>query len=66
MSYLNWEGMGLDEGGLPAHLPMGVNELGQGPEDDSVAHHYECWCFDPECPLTTALQLAWSAGKRCQ
>jgi hypothetical protein len=61
---LHWDALGLDEGGLPEHLPLGVNELGQGPENDSVAHHYECWCGDPNCPLTAALQLAWRAGWR--
>jgi hypothetical protein len=59
-----WEDLGLGHDDLPTHLPMGVNEQGQGPEDDSVAHHYECWCSDPKCPLTAALQLAWEAGRR--
>lgn len=59
-----WERQGLDDGGLPAHLPMGVTEEGQGPEDDSVAHHYVCWCANPTCALTAALQLAWEAGLR--
>lgn len=59
-----WDRLGDDGGGLPAHLPMGVNERGQGPEDDSDAHHYQCWCGDVECPLTLALGHAWAAGRR--
>lgn len=47
-----------------AHLPMGVNEHGQGPENDSEAHHYECWCIDPYCPLNQALKLAGAVGAR--
>jgi hypothetical protein len=59
-----WDRLGQDEGFGPVHLPFGVNEQGQGPEDDSVAYAYVCWCSNPECPLTRALQLAWLSGKR--
>lgn len=59
-----WDHLGQDEGMLPVHLPMGVTFDGQGPEDDSEAHHYECWCGDSECPLTLALGHAWRAGRR--
>jgi len=60
-----WDQLGLDEDTLmPAHLPMGVNRVGQGPDNDSEAHHYVCWCGDPECPLTLALGHAWKAGRR--
>lgn len=59
-----WEQLGVDEGGLAMHLPMGVTAEGQGPEGDSMAHHYECWCADPNCPLTRALRQAWAAGAR--
>lgn len=59
-----WDRLGVDDGGLPTHLPMGVNKDGQGPEDDAEAHHYECWCIDPDCPLTAALRQAWEAGRR--
>lgn len=59
----HWEGP-TDEVGLPIHLPMGVNERGQGPESDREADHYVCWCNDEECRLTVALHLAWSAGFR--
>ena len=52
-----WERLGVDDGGLPIHLPMGVNAEGQGPENDSAAHHYVCWCGEG-CPLTAALALA--------
>ena len=58
-----WDRLGV-YGDLAAHLPMGVDEQGRGPVEPDPAHHYECWCPDPECPLTMALQHAWSAGKR--
>ena len=54
----------LDEGGLPVHLPMGVNTEGRGPEYDNEAHHYLCWCGDPKCLLTRALRDAWLSGMR--
>ena len=56
-----WEDLGVGEDGLPTHLPMGVNIHGQGPEDDSVAHHYICWC-GTDCPLNQALALARSSA----
>lgn len=60
-----WDRLGTDDGGMPVHLPMGVNASGQGPEDDSTAHHFVCWCGDSQCPLTRALALAalnsWTA-----
>lgn len=59
-----WDNLGLDEGGLPTHLPMGVTVNGEGPEDDDKAHHYECWCHDPRCPLAVALRRAHQAGLR--
>lgn len=59
-----WDELGVDDGGLPVHLPMGVNAQGEGPEDDAKAHHYMCWCGNRECPLTQALHLAWSSGTR--
>jgi hypothetical protein len=49
---------------MPAHLPMGVNAYGQGPENDAEAYTYVCWCGDPECPLTLALGHAWKSGRR--
>ncbi len=58
-----WDRLGV-HGDLAAHLPIGVNERGQGPTDPEPAHHYECWCGDVECSLTMALQHAWSAGRR--
>jgi hypothetical protein len=64
VGWMGWGRMGLDDGGMPAHLPMGVTAFGEGPEDDSAAHHYRCWCPDPECPLTKALLNAWAAGRR--
>ena len=59
-----WDRLGYDDAGMPKHLPMGVNERGQGPENDSAAHAYVCWCGDVECPLTLALGHAWAAGRR--
>lgn len=58
-----WDRLGI-HGDLPAHLPIGVNELGQGPVEPDPAHHYECWCGNVDCPLTIALQRAWLAGRR--
>ena len=58
-----WERLGID-GDLPTHLPISVTEDGQGPTDPDPAHHYECWCPDPQCPLTLAFQEAWQAGRR--
>lgn len=60
----DWGRLGVDEGGLPAHLPMAVDKDGNGPEDEDKAHHYECWCPDPACPLTRALLDARLAGLR--
>lgn len=39
---------GLDEGGLPFHLPMGINNTGSGPcsPESSDYSHDECWCED--------------------
>lgn len=59
-----WDRLGVGEDGLPVHLPMGVNEHGQGPEDDSAAFTYVCWCGDTECPLTLALGHAWASGTK--
>lgn len=59
-----WDRLGYDEGMMPAHLPMGVNGRGQGPENDADAYAYVCWCGDPECPLTLALGHAWRSGRR--
>lgn len=59
-----WDRLGFDEGGLPAHLPMGVDEFGRGPVEPEPAHHYVCWCADVECALTIKLQHAWAAGRR--
>jgi len=59
-----WDRLGMDDGGMPVHLPMGVTERGQGPEDDSAAYAYVCWCGETECPLTLALGHAWASGRR--
>jgi len=52
-----WDRLGISEGGLPIHLPMGVTEAGQGPTDVEDAHHWICWCPDAQCPLTRSLAL---------
>jgi hypothetical protein len=59
-----WDQLGHDEGGLPKHLPISINENGQGPTEPDPAYAWVCWCWDPECTLTLALQHAWSAGRR--
>ena len=53
-----WDRLGVDEGGMPKHLPMGVTAEGEGPTNDGEAHHFACWCGDAECPLTKALTQA--------
>ena len=57
-----WDRLGVDDGGLPAHLPMGVDEHGRGPANDSDAAYFICWCGDHACPLAEALKVAWRAG----
>lgn len=59
-----WDQLGVDEGGLPEHLPMGVTEQGRGPTGDAKAHHYLCWCGDVLCPLSQALRQARRAALR--
>ena len=58
-----WDRLGLDDGLMPVHLPVGVNSAGRGPENDSDAHHYVCWCADAKCPLSQALALADAAAR---
>jgi hypothetical protein len=29
---------------LPEHLPMPVDDMGNGPVDDAEAHRIVCWC----------------------
>lgn len=60
-----WDRLGMGEGGLPTHLPMGVDKFGDGPENDDEAEYWRCWCADPECPLTQALSKAVLTGLRC-
>lgn len=59
-----WDAAGVDDGGLPAHLPMGLDEHGRGPANDSEAAIFVCWCLDRDCLLTRALRDAWHAGLR--
>jgi len=56
-----WDQLGLDSGLMPEHLPMGVDEEGQGPVEPDPAHHYVCWCHQ-DCPLNQALRASWTAG----
>jgi hypothetical protein len=57
--WAGWARLGLDEGGLPAHVPMGVTEGGDGQQDDATARRYVCWRPYPNSPLTRASRLAW-------
>jgi hypothetical protein len=59
-----WDRLGVDDGGLPTHLPMAVDEQGRGPVPDRQAWSWVCWCPDEECLLTQALMEAWRAGLR--
>lgn len=59
----SWENLGVD-GDLPRHFPISQDEHGRGPTNPEPAHHWTCWCGDPECPLSLALQWSWSAGRR--
>ncbi len=64
---LYWQALeheAIDDGGLPVHLAMGVNEDGQGPVADDEAHHYACWCGNPKCHWTVALDRAAEAEWR--
>lgn len=60
----DWRALGEDDGGLPVHFVLPVNENGQGPTDDHDTHHYVCWCGNERCPLTLVLALSWDAGQR--
>lgn len=42
-------------GGLPIHMPIGVNKQGEGPCEPETPHHRVCWCSNPNCMWTTAL-----------
>lgn len=53
----SWENLGIDDGGMPIHLPMGVTADGDGPTSDAEAHHFVCWCGQ-QCPLDEALKRA--------
>jgi hypothetical protein len=57
-----WEGLGVIDGGLPIHLPMGVDQEGRGPIEPGQPYRYVCWCGQ-SCPLGEALELAWKAGR---
>lgn len=59
-----WDACGVDEGGLPVHLPISLDENQRGPTRDQDAYVYVCWCMDKDCLLTKALMDAWRAGMR--
>lgn len=57
-----WDSLGLDEGGLPKHLPFAITANGDGPADSDEAHRLVCWC-NTDCPLNRSLDEAWRLGK---
>jgi hypothetical protein len=59
----DWNALGVDEGGLPVHLPMAVTADGQGPATGTDAHHMTCWC-GTGCGLADALEEAGHLGER--
>lgn len=62
---MNWNDLGVNEGGLPIHFPMGHTRMCEGPTDDADAHHWACWCpAGHSCPLSVALGRAGQAGYR--
>ena len=55
----DWASLGMDDGGMPIHLPIGVTVDRRGPADGTdELHHYECWCGH-ECALAHELRLAY-------
>jgi hypothetical protein len=58
-----WGQLGVDDAGMPLHLPMGVTVEEEGPANDADAHHWICWCGNGDCPLTLALGHAWRSGR---
>lgn len=59
----SWEDLGIDESGMPIHLPMGVTADEEGPTSDAEAHHFVCWCGQ-QCPLDEALRRAAKAASQ--
>lgn len=59
-----WDRLGLDEGGMPMHLPMPLTASGDGPADEEDATHLGCWCPDPECRLRKAFDEAHKIAQR--
>lgn len=53
----------VDETGMPTHLPMAVDEDGNGPIPPWQAHHYRCWCMGDDCEWMQALQAADDHGR---
>lgn len=58
-----WDGLGVDQGGMPVHLPMPLTIDGEGPASGDEVAYYRCWCGRP-CPLDVALRESWTAGAK--
>lgn len=58
-----YDALGMDDGGLPVHLPMEVTKGDDGPAGPEDMHHLICWCGQEMCPLNRALHAAWLLGQ---
>lgn len=59
-----WDRLGMDEGGMPKHLPFGLTADEQGPATPGIdLDHWGCWCGNRECPLDKALREASNGGR---
>lgn len=58
-----WDNLGVDDGGLPRHLPFSHTVNCEGPTEPDDPDHLACWCGKP-CPLHLALRDAHRAGMR--
>jgi hypothetical protein len=64
-NHYDWYSLGVDDGGLPVHLPISHTSQCDGPTEPDPAHHYACWCkAGHSCPLSEALRLSHEAGAR--
>jgi hypothetical protein len=60
-----WNELGLDEAGMPVHLPMSHTRQFAGPTPNAEARHWSCWCpVGHSCVLSNALRLARESGVR--
>lgn len=62
MSENFWDHLGIDEAGMPIHLPIGLTVDESGPADESEIHHWGCWCNEDDCPLDKILRQASTLG----